>query len=110
MTSPVIVVGAGPVGLGAALELSRFGVRSVVLEQHQGATRHPKTRIISARTVEIARGWGTSVPVAADRRPSVALAIGVAVSLRDAMLTRLPAPASRLIDRLARSRDLANDD
>ncbi len=49
---------------------------------------------------QIAR-LGHGKPVAADRRPSVALAIGAAVSVRDAVLTRLPAPASRLIDRLA---------
>ena len=30
---PVIVVGAGPVGLGATLELARFGVRSILITQ-----------------------------------------------------------------------------
>ena len=32
----VIIVGAGPVGLGAALELARCGVRSVLIEKHDG--------------------------------------------------------------------------
>ena len=55
---PVIIVGAGPVGLGCALELARFGVRSVLLEKHAGTSWHPKTRNFNTRTMEIARGWG----------------------------------------------------
>lgn len=55
---PVIIVGAGPVGLGSALELARFGIRSVLLEKHPGPSRHPKTRNFNTRTMEIARGWG----------------------------------------------------
>ncbi len=57
-TSRVIVLGAGPVGLGAALELARFGVRSLVIERHAGTSWHPKTRNFNTRTMEIARGWG----------------------------------------------------
>jgi len=58
---PVIIVGAGPVGLAAALELARFGVPSVVLEQRDSTSRHPKTRNFNTRTMEIARGWGPVV-------------------------------------------------
>lgn len=58
---PVVIVGAGPVGLGTALELARFGVRSVVVERHGSISWHPKTRNINTRTMEIARGWGPTV-------------------------------------------------
>jgi putative polyketide hydroxylase len=57
----VIILGAGPVGLGAALELARFGVRSVLIEKHDGTSWHPKTRNFNTRTMEIARGWGPAV-------------------------------------------------
>ena len=59
-SQPVLIVGAGPVGLGAALELARNGVRSIVFEKHPSTSWHPKTRNFNTRTMEIARGWGTA--------------------------------------------------
>jgi putative polyketide hydroxylase len=61
---PVIIMGGGPVGLCAALELARFHVPAIVLEQRKTTSWHPKTRNLNTRTMEIARGWGTIV----DRR------------------------------------------
>ncbi|HTY98042.1 MAG TPA: FAD-dependent monooxygenase [Solirubrobacteraceae bacterium] len=57
----MLIVGGGPVGLGAALELARFGVPSVLFEQRDGTSWHPKTRNFNTRTMEIARNWGPLV-------------------------------------------------
>ena len=55
---PVAIVGAGPVGLAAALALSRLGVRSVVLERSAATSTHSKAPAIHARTREILAQWG----------------------------------------------------
>ena len=58
---PILIVGGGPVGLAAALELARHSVRSLLLERHDSTTWHPKARNLNTRTMEIARGWGRAV-------------------------------------------------
>src|SRR4051812_13870698 len=55
---PVTIIGGGPVGLAAALELARHGVRSLLVDRHESTTWHPKARNLNTRTMEIARGWG----------------------------------------------------
>jgi 2-polyprenyl-6-methoxyphenol hydroxylase-like FAD-dependent oxidoreductase len=54
----VLVVGAGPVGLGLGLELARAGVRSIVVDQGEGVVTHPRGTGISERTMEYFRKWG----------------------------------------------------
>jgi 2-polyprenyl-6-methoxyphenol hydroxylase-like FAD-dependent oxidoreductase len=56
-----LIVGGGPVGLAAALETSRYGVQSLLVERHDSTTWHPKARNLNTRTMEIARKWGSTV-------------------------------------------------
>jgi 2-polyprenyl-6-methoxyphenol hydroxylase-like FAD-dependent oxidoreductase len=50
--APVLVVGAGPVGMIAALELARHGVPCMLVEQNSGTTVHPKMEFSNPRTME----------------------------------------------------------
>jgi putative polyketide hydroxylase len=54
----VIIVGGGPVGLGASIQLSRLGVRHVVIERTTSVSPHPKSRLLNPRSTEMMRSWG----------------------------------------------------
>ena len=57
--APVVIVGAGPVGLTLALDLAARGIHSVVLEQRRADERPSvKCNHISSRTMEIFRRLG----------------------------------------------------
>jgi 2-polyprenyl-6-methoxyphenol hydroxylase-like FAD-dependent oxidoreductase len=56
---PVLIAGGGPVGLATALELSRHGVPSAVIEPRPDvAWLRPRAKTVSARTMEHFRRWG----------------------------------------------------
>ncbi|MBL4801905.1 MAG: FAD-dependent monooxygenase [Emcibacter sp.] len=56
---PVIIIGAGPVGLIAAMDLATRGVSSIVLEMRSDeAPAHPRCNTTSARTMELLRRIG----------------------------------------------------
>lgn len=54
---PIVIAGAGPVGLSLALGLARRGVKSIVLEQKPELSTHSKALLISSRTLEIFHEW-----------------------------------------------------
>jgi 2-polyprenyl-6-methoxyphenol hydroxylase-like FAD-dependent oxidoreductase len=58
MDAPVIIVGAGPVGLAAACALAHHDVRSVILESRAGPGSQSRAIAVLPRTQEILRGWG----------------------------------------------------
>lgn len=63
--APVLVAGAGPVGMVTALELAYHGVASVLVEQAMETTSHPKVDITSSRSMELLARMGIARDVRA---------------------------------------------
>jgi putative polyketide hydroxylase len=55
---PVVVAGAGPAGLVAAVTLARAGIRNLVLNRRSSVFSHPRATVISLRSMELFRSWG----------------------------------------------------
>ncbi|MEV4750711.1 FAD-dependent monooxygenase [Streptosporangium sp. NPDC049248] len=89
----VLIVGGGPVGLSASIELSRYGISSLLVERHQKTSLFPKARLISTRTMELVRAWGIQDEVERAGLPrEETLAVGVGTSLTDDDFLRAVAP------------------
>jgi 2-polyprenyl-6-methoxyphenol hydroxylase-like FAD-dependent oxidoreductase len=58
LETPVVVVGAGPVGLITAYELARLDVPCLLAEQSVETTKWPKMDLTNCRSMEILRMWG----------------------------------------------------
>ena len=57
-TTPVLIVGAGPVGLALAGDLGWRGVPCTLIEKTDGAIEQPKMDLVGVRTMEFCRRWG----------------------------------------------------
>lgn len=66
---PVLIVGAGPVGLAASIALSRMGIENRVIEKHASTSIHPKARGVNVRTMELCRVWGIEQPIRQSELP-----------------------------------------
>jgi 2-polyprenyl-6-methoxyphenol hydroxylase-like FAD-dependent oxidoreductase len=55
---PVLIAGAGPVGLSLAIELAWRGIHCLVVEQGDGTVDFPTTNLANTRTCEHMRRWG----------------------------------------------------
>ena len=58
MQVPILIVGAGPAGLCSSILMSRYGIKSLLVERHPSTSTHPKATGISTRTMELFRSWG----------------------------------------------------
>lgn len=54
----VLIVGAGPVGLAAAIELGQRGIRCLVIERNDRVGYSPRAKTTNVRTREHLRRWG----------------------------------------------------
>jgi 2-polyprenyl-6-methoxyphenol hydroxylase-like FAD-dependent oxidoreductase len=58
ITTPVLIVGAGPVGLALAGELGWRGVPCTLVEKGDGSIYQPRMDLVGIRTMEFCRRWG----------------------------------------------------
>ena len=58
ITTDVLIVGAGPVGLSLAIELASRGVRCCLVEQHDRVGLQPRAKTTNVRSMEHMRRWG----------------------------------------------------
>ncbi len=56
--TPVLIVGAGPVGLALAGDLGWRGVPCTLIEKTDGTIEQPRMDIVGPRTMEFCRRWG----------------------------------------------------
>jgi 2-polyprenyl-6-methoxyphenol hydroxylase-like FAD-dependent oxidoreductase len=54
----VVIVGGGPTGLTAAYLLSRYGIRSTIVERRSTPSAHPRAHMINIRSMELFDAWG----------------------------------------------------
>jgi len=58
ITIPVLIIGGGPVGLAASIELGWRNVDCMMVERRDGSVGHPKMNQVGNRTQEFCRRWG----------------------------------------------------
>ena len=96
-SAPVIIVGAGPVGLCLALDLAGRGIRTVVLERNPfGANETVRCNHVSSRTMETFRRLGFADEVRAVGLPDdYPNDVTVRTTATGRELTRIPIPCRR---------------
>jgi putative polyketide hydroxylase len=63
--APVLIAGAGPAGLAAAISLARLGVETVLVERRAELSSLPRATAVSLRSMELIRSWGAEDAVLA---------------------------------------------
>lgn len=92
----VLVVGAGPVGLGMAIELGSRGLSVTLIEQGDGTIEHPRTGLIAVRTMELARRWGLADDIRnAGFPPDYELSMVFCTDLNGKLIAKEPYPSMR---------------
>jgi len=62
MSKPILIVGAGPVGMTMASELARFGVPVRIIDKSAQRTDKSKALVMWSRTLELLDRGGGSAP------------------------------------------------
>jgi len=62
---PVLIIGAGPVGLTARALLQRWGVPTLLVERYPELSPFPRSRLVNVRTMEIFHQLGIAAAITA---------------------------------------------
>ncbi|MFE9451576.1 bifunctional 3-(3-hydroxy-phenyl)propionate/3-hydroxycinnamic acid hydroxylase [Streptomyces sp. NPDC006739] len=84
---PVVIIGAGPVGVTAALLLARYGVRSLLLERHADVYPLPRAVVVDDEIRRILQSVGIHEEFAAIARPAPGLRL---LDARRRVITEFP--------------------
>jgi putative polyketide hydroxylase len=87
---PVVIVGAGPAGLVAAVTLARQGIGSLLVERNPGLSPLPRATAVSTRTMELLRSWGLEDEVRAGQLEIAAVGAWAAETLASSEGALLP--------------------
>ncbi|MEL7343364.1 MAG: FAD-dependent oxidoreductase [Pseudomonadota bacterium] len=61
--TPVVIVGGGPIGMALALDLGQKGIKTLVLDDHDGVGQGSRAICFAKRTLEIADRLGCGDPM-----------------------------------------------
>lgn len=87
--TPVLVVGAGPVGLTASVLLSQHGIPHVVVERRRELRRAPAAHVLRRRTMAVFRRIGIADAISSEAPPLALDAITWCTTLGGAVVGRL---------------------
>jgi len=99
LRTPVLIIGAGPVGTTLAIDLAWRGVPSLIIEQTDGTIEHPRVGLISMRSMELFRRWNFADRVRNCGFPEdYELSIAFCTSLGGWLLEKDPYPSMKAME------------
>ncbi|MGI9326333.1 MAG: FAD-dependent monooxygenase [Pseudomonadales bacterium] len=97
---PVLIVGAGPIGLAASILLQQQGVDALVVDKKQAFDDHPRARFMDSCTLELFRQMGVADAIEATGiGPTWTKTVNCFTTLSDDPIAKSPSPEFHSVER-----------